>query len=54
MKKGKKYKYMFDISCKLSPMETICMKCKTLFSGKNKKKYFYISSAVNFTLDAKH
>ena len=27
----------FDISCKLSPKETICMKCQILFSGKNKK-----------------
>ena len=27
----------FDISCKLSPKETICMKCQNLFSGKNKK-----------------
>ena len=27
----------FDISCKLSPLETICMKCQMLFSGKNKK-----------------
>ena len=27
----------FDISCKLSPMETICMKCQILVSGKNKK-----------------
>ena len=27
----------FDISCKLSPMETIYMKCQNLFSGKNKK-----------------
>ena len=26
-----------DISCKLSPMETICMKCQILFSWKNKK-----------------
>ena len=26
----------FDISCKLSPLETICMKCQILFSGKNK------------------
>ena len=24
----------FDISCKLSPVETICMKCQILFSGK--------------------
>ena len=30
-------KTAFDISCKLSPMETICMKCQILFSGKNKK-----------------
>ena len=28
----------FDISCKLSPMETICMKCQILISWKNKKK----------------
>ena len=27
----------FYISCKLSPMETICIKCLILFSGKNKK-----------------
>ena len=24
----------FDISCKLSPEETVCMKCQSLFSGK--------------------
>ena len=28
----------FDMSCKLSPVETICMKCQILFSGKKKKK----------------
>ena len=27
----------FDISCKLSPLETICLKCQNLFSGKKKK-----------------
>ena len=27
----------FDISCKLSPVETICMKYQILFSGKYKK-----------------
>ena len=27
----------FDISCKLSLLETICMKCLTLFSGKIRK-----------------
>ena len=32
-------KTRFDISCKWSPMETICMKCQILFSRKNKKKY---------------
>ena len=26
----------FDISCKLSPVVTICMECQILFSGKNK------------------
>ena len=31
------HKIGFDISCKLSSMETICMKCQTLFSGKHKK-----------------
>ena len=25
----------FNISCKLSPMKTICMKCQILFSGEN-------------------
>ena len=30
-----------DISCKLSPLETICMKCPILFPGKKEKnKYF--------------
>ena len=33
--------------------ETICMKCQILFSGKNKKKYFNMSSAENFTQCAK-
>ena len=28
----------FDIACKFSPMETICMKCQILSAGKNKKK----------------
>ena len=34
----------FAISCKMSPLETICMKCQILFSGKN-KKYYNLSSA---------
>ena len=32
------HKTSFDVSCKLSPLETICMKCQNLFSRKNKKK----------------
>ena len=31
-------KTRFDISCKLSTMETNCKQCRILFSGKNKKK----------------
>ena len=31
-------KTVFDFSCKLSPLETIYMKCPILFSGKKKKK----------------
>ena len=27
----------FDISCKLPPLETFCLKCQILFSGKNEK-----------------
>ena len=33
----------FDISCKLSPKETICMKCLSL-SGKNKKNMISLLS----------
>ena len=29
--------------CKLSPVETICMKRQLLFSGKNKRRYFNMS-----------
>ena len=43
----------FDSSCKLSPLETICMKCQNPISGKNKKKYFNMLSAGNFTHSAK-
>ena len=35
----------FDISCCLSQMETICMKCSILYSGKNKIKKYQLSSA---------
>ena len=34
-------------------METICMKCQNLFSGKKEEKYFKMSSAENFTQHAK-
>ena len=30
------------------------MKCQILFAGKNKKKYFSMSSAENFTQSSKH
>ena len=33
----------FDISYKLSPLEAICMKCLSLFSGKNMKYMFLIT-----------
>ena len=56
------------MSCKLSPMETICKTCQHLFSdgdnlhdmsnpvsGENKKKkYFNMSSAEIFTQSSKH
>ena len=35
----------FDISCKLSPLETICMKCQIVFSGKIRKNITNLSSA---------
>ena len=34
----------FDISCKLSPLETICMKCQSLFSGEKKKNILSLLS----------
>ena len=35
----------FDISCKLSPMKTVCMKCRIMFSVKCKKHITNVSSA---------
>ena len=46
-------KTRFDISFKQSPMETICLKYQNLFSWKNKKKYFKMSSAEFFTQQTK-
>ena len=37
----------YDISCKLSSKETICMKCQILFSGENKKNVINLSFAEN-------
>ena len=34
-----------DISCKLSPMETVCIKYQSLSSGKNKKNIINLLSA---------
>ena len=45
-----KKKRDFDISCKLSPNETICMKFQSLFSGGKKIK---MPSADIFTQNAK-
>ena len=36
----------FDISCKLSPMETLCMKCQILFSEKKKCSLLIFSSML--------
>ena len=41
---------------KISPichLETICMKCQILFSGKNKKNISNLQAAENFTQKAK-
>ena len=35
----------FDISCKFSLLEKICMECQRSFSGKNKKNITNLSSA---------
>ena len=40
----------FDITCKFSQMETICLKSQILFSGKNKKNVTKLSSAEYFWL----
>ena len=37
----------FDISCKLSPEETICIKCRILFSVRSKKKISPICRLLN-------
>ena len=41
------YKIKFEVSHKLSAKETICIKCQSLFPGKN-KKHIIIFSAVEF------
>ena len=40
------------MACKLSPLEAFCMKSQILFPGLNKKEYFKMSSAENFTQSA--
>ena len=44
----------FDIACKLSLVETICMECQSLFSEKNKNKYLKYFNMVSFIPFAKH
>ena len=41
-------KTSFDNPCKLSPVETICMKCQALFSGEDKKTISY--HLLNYSL----
>ena len=49
-------KISFDISCKLSPNETICVKCQSLFSGQDMKNISkchllkFLSSMLNFNM----
>ena len=45
----------FDTACKLSPKETICMKCQILCSRKNKKNIISLLSAesVHFVVSVK-
>ena len=38
----------FDVSCKLSPLETICLKSQILTSRKNKKKNISKCCLLNF------
>ena len=41
----------FDISCKLSPKETICMQCQSLFSEKNKKIFHNVVCRLSTNLE---
>ena len=41
-------KTSFGISYNWSPQETVCMKCKNIFSGENKKEMFQIVVFWNF------
>ena len=43
-------KISFEISCKLSPQETICVKYQSLFAGINKKKIFQNVIYWNYNL----
>ena len=38
----------FDMSCKLSSGEAVCMKCQSLFSGENKKLYHEYCRQLKF------
>ena len=43
-----------DMTCKLFPFETMCMKCRNLFSEENKNNIETMLSTENFTQHAKH
>ena len=44
----------FDISCKSTPLETICMKCQIQFPGTNKKNISKCFPLKHFIHRAKH
>ena len=41
----------FDISCKLSPVETICIEFQSLFSGKTKKNVIIACHLLNLPIE---
>ena len=47
-------KQALTFSCKLSPVETICMKCQNLFSGENKKNISWCRLLKFLSRSAKH
>ena len=42
-----------DIKCKFSPLETICMKSRRLFSGQNMKNIINLSAVDSYHREVK-